>query len=375
MDFAGREPDYLFDRTLRVERFNELRATAFNIGQPKLETGNRPGFDIWRSDVMATITRVGMNKVVFWAAANDFIYSRLASPTQLLIADLVPANRDIAAALNPVTFLRDIEARLTIDDDRTTKLLQFQTAVQGDEETPWEFSNSLERKYQQANQVDQLRYVEVFIKGLINKALKLLLTAHNPPIATIAILRIALATTQHQLAQLVKQSPTPPFETRGLGIAKPMEERRPSDLVPNLAFAGLDIRLGHMNLGDFQKETGETTKGMSDRDIHTIRSGYARANHPEQERTTRHQGIQQARRHPIRDQEGSSRGDQGNSRGRSWTDHANGEWNVERQQQDHLQYVRQAREPTELHKTPKDKEAAALSSTEDSEESEQLSDF
>ena len=95
---------------------------------------------------------------------------------------------------------------------------------QKSKKNPWKFKHHLTSYYRAAQVNDEVKFVEVYIKGIFNNNLRKLLLLHNPAFATIPDLKAAIQRYQTSLLKYARSTPSLAASvTTGLG-AMPGED-------------------------------------------------------------------------------------------------------------------------------------------------------
>ena len=77
-------------------------------------------------------------------------------------------------------------------DQLEYKKLRFELARQKSTANPWKFEHCLTSYYRAAQVNDEVKFVEVYKKGIFNDDLRKLLLLHNPALTTIPDLKAAI---------------------------------------------------------------------------------------------------------------------------------------------------------------------------------------
>ena len=86
------------------------------------------------------------------------------------------------------------------------KKLRFKLACQKSTKNPWKFQQRLTSYYRAAQVNNEVKFVEVYIKGIFNDYLRKLLLLHNPALTTIPDLKAAIQRYQTSLLKYARST-------------------------------------------------------------------------------------------------------------------------------------------------------------------------
>ena len=161
---TGREPAGQYDQAFcsRKMQAEDMKNTKQFLQYGPLTAAGIEKFDQWRDDIMRAARSVNMTEQAHWATINRLIETRMDNNIYQTRVDLIPEGCREIEALDPTKLLDQIEVRLITSDQLEYKRLQFKIAKQKENESLWEFENSLHYLQKQAKINDDGRFVETY---------------------------------------------------------------------------------------------------------------------------------------------------------------------------------------------------------------------